>query len=285
MSAPAAPALPASLVIEPDGAAARLRFALRDVCTMTRRYVLRSRRQADVIFGSVLVPVIFVVLFGYVFGSAISVPGGHYRTYLLSGLFAQGTVFASATVAVAIATDMSEGVIDRMRTLPITRSAVVAGRALANLIAGLPSLAVMIVCALLVGWRAEAGFGRAVLGFLLLELFGFAMGWIGVWLGLVARSPQSADTLSMVPAFLLGFISNVFVPAQGLPSWLRPVAEWNPLSTVVAAARQLFGSGQGGAVPHVWSLQHPVPTTLGMSLALLAIFIPLSVRLYTRRSR
>jgi ABC-2 type transport system permease protein len=285
MSAAVAPPTPTALVIEPDGPAARFRFGLRDFYTMTRRYVLRARRQGDVIFGSLLTPVIFVVLFGYVFGSAITVPGGHYRAYLLSGLFAQGTIFASSSVAVAVATDMGEGVIDRMRTLPIARSAVLIGRSVSNSIIGLPALAVMISCALIVGWRAEAGLGRAVMGFLLLQLFGFAMSWVGIWLGMVARSTQSADTLSMLPAFLLGFISNVFVPTQDMPTWLRVVAEWNPLSAVVAAARQLFGTTQGGAVPDVWSLQHPIPTTLGMGLLLLAIFIPLSVRLYTRRSR
>ena len=276
---------PVTLVIEPDGAAARFRFGLRDFYTMTRRYVLRARRQGDVIFGSVLTPVIFVVLFGYVFGSSISVPGGHYRAYLLSGLFAQGAIFASATVATAVATDMSEGVIDRMRTLPIARSAVLIGRSVSNTIIGLPALFVTIACALIVGWRADAGLGRAVLGFLLLQLFGFAMAWVGIWLGMIASSPQSADTLSMLPAFLLGFISNVFVPTQNMPPWLRVIAEWNPLSAVVAAARQLFGTTQGGAVPDVWSLQHPIPTTLGMSVALLALFIPLSVRRYTCRSR
>jgi ABC-2 type transport system permease protein len=290
MTAPAAPAAPAvtpaaGLVIEPRNPADRFWFGLRDFYTMTRRYVLRARRQSDVIFGSLLSPIIFVVLFGYVFGSAITVPGGHYRAYLLSGLFAQTTLFASSTVAVAVATDMSEGVIDRMRTMPVARSAVLMGRAVSNSIIGLPALAVMISCALIVGWRAEAGLGRAVLGFLLLAVFGFAMAWVGIWLGMVARSPQSADVLSMLPSFLLGFISNVFVPTEGMPAWLRVVAQWNPLSAVVAAARQLFGTTQGGPVPHVWSLQHPVPTTLIMTVLLLAVFVPLSVRLYTRRTR
>lgn len=274
-----------ALTIEPRGAGARACFALRDVYTMTRRYVLRARRQGDVVFGSVLVPVIFVVLFGYVFGSAIHVPGGHYRSYLMSGLFAQGTVFGSASVAVAVASDMSEGVIDRMRTLPIGRPAVLLGRTLSNAITGLPALAVMIGCAAGVGWRPEAGIGRAVLGFGLLQLFAFAMAWVGAWLGMIARSPQSADNLSMVPAFLFGFISNVFVPTQGMPAWLRAAAQWNPLSAVVAAARQLFGTTQGGTVPAVWSLQHPVPTTLAMAIAMLAIFVPLSLRVYDRRGR
>jgi ABC-2 type transport system permease protein len=235
-----------------------------------------------VIIGSVLMPVVFVVLFGYVFGSAIHVPGGHYRTYLMSGLFAQTALFSSSSVAVAVATDMSEGVIDRFRTLPIARSAVLLGRTISTVIIGLPSLAVMITCALVVGWRPDAGLASAVAGFALLALFGFAMSWVGALTGMLARSPQAADGLSMLPAFVLGFVSNVFVPTAGLPAWLRVVAEWNPLSAVVAAARQLFGTPQGGTAG-VWTLQHPVPTTLAMGLVLLAVLVPLSVRRYISR--
>jgi ABC-2 type transport system permease protein len=147
------------------------------------------------------------------------------------------TIFGSSTVAVAEATDMSEGVIDRFRTLPIIRSSVLLGRTISTTIIGLPGLVVMISCGLLVGWRPEAGLGHAVAGFALLSLFGFAMSWIGALIGMVARSPQSADGLSMLPAFLLGFVSNVFVPTAGMPTWLRVFAEWNPVSAVVAAAR------------------------------------------------
>ncbi|HEY7143759.1 MAG TPA: ABC transporter permease [Streptosporangiaceae bacterium] len=272
-----------SPVREPSGVVQRLLRALGDIWTTTLRYVLRARSQPDVIIGSVLMPVIFVVLFGYVFGSAIHVPGGHYRTYLMSGLFAQTTLFSSSSVAVAVATDMTEGVIDRFRTLPIARSAVLLGRTISTVIIGLPSLAVMITCALIVGWRPEAGLASAVAGFAMLALFGFAMSWVGALIGMLARSAQAADALSMLPAFVLGFVSNVFVPTAGLPAWLRVVAEWNPLSAVVAAARQMFGTPQGGTAG-VWTLQHPVPTTLGMGLVLLAVLIPVTVRRYTRRS-
>jgi ABC-2 type transport system permease protein len=272
-------------VTVPDGAAARLMEGLRDIRTVTVRYVLRARSQSDVIIGGLLMPVIFIVLFGYVFGSAIHVPGGHYRSYLMSGLFAQMTIFGSSTVAVAVATDMSEGVIDRFRTLPIVRSSVLLGRTISTIIIGLPSLALMIGCGLLVGWRAEAGLGHAVAGFALLSLFGFAMSWIGALIGMVARSPQAADGLSMLPAFLLGFVSNVFVPTAGMPTWLRLFAEWNPVSAVVAAARQLFGNSRASQVSGVWPLEHAVPVTIGMSVLLLAVLIPVSVRLYARRAR
>ena len=263
----------------------RLRQAIGDIRTVTMRYVLRARSQPDLIIGSVLMPVIFIVLFGYLFGSAIHVPGGNYRTYLISGLFAQMTIFSSSAVAVAVATDMSEGVIDRFRTMPIARPAVLAGRTLSNIIVGMPGLAVMIGCGLVAGWRAQDGLGPAVGGFALLILFGFAMSWIGVLIGLVARSPQSADTLSMLPAFLLGFVSNVFVPIAGMPAWLKVIAEWNPVSAVVAAARQLFGTAQAGGAAGSWPLTHPVVVTLGMSVLMLAVLIPVCVRRYAQQER
>jgi ABC-2 type transport system permease protein len=274
-----------SPAIRPVTRIGRLRQAIGDIRTVTVRYVLRARSQPDLIIGSLLMPVIFIVLFGYLFGSAIHVPGGHYRTYLISGLFAQMTIFGSSALAVAVATDMSEGVIDRFRTMPIARPAVLAGRTLSNVIVGLPGMTVMIGCGLAAGWRAQAGLGPAVAGFALLILFGFAMGWIGALIGLIARSPQSADTLSMLPAFLLGFVSNVFVPIAGMPAWLKVIAEWNPVSAVVAAARQLFGTAQAGGARGSWPLTHPVVMTLGMSVLMLAVLIPVCVRRYARQER
>ena len=271
-----------ALIAEPLTPGSRLRFAFTDAVTATRRLLLRSRRQPDIIVAGLLMPVIFVLLFGYVFGSSIHVPGGNYRAYLMSGLFAQSTLFSSASVAVAVATDMSEGVIDRFRVLPITRSSVLIGRTVSSVVVGLPSLVVMICCALAVGWRAENGVAEAVAGFALLSLFGFSMGWVGAVIGLYARSTQSADVLSMVPSFVLGFVSNVFVNTANMPAWLRAFANWNPMSAVVAAARSLFGTSQGVPEPQVWSLQHPVVTTLGMTVILLGVMVPLAVRRYSR---
>jgi len=207
-----------------------------------------------------------------------------FRTQADACLFAQSTLFASASVAVAVATE-AEGVIDRFKSLPITRSSVLIGRTVSTQIVGLPSLVVMICCGLAVGWRAENGLGAAVAGFALLALFGFAMGWVGSVIGLYAKSPQSADVFAMVPAFLLGFVSNVFVNTANMPAWLRAFANWNPMSAVVAAARSLFGTTQGVPEPSVWSLQHPVMTTLGMSVLLLGVMVPLAVRRYSRAVR
>lgn len=256
-----------------------------DAYNATRRYLIRGKRQPDIIFGSVLFPVVFVVLFGYVFGSSISIPGGNYHSYLMSGLFAQSTLFASANVAVAVATDMNEGVIDRFKTLPIARSSILIGRGISTMILGLPALAVMIVCALAVGWRPENGIFDAFLGFLLIELFAFALCWLGILIGLVARSSQAADVLINIPVFLLGFISNVFVDTSKMPVWLRDFANWNPVSAVVAAGRDLFGNSIGPPPSGVWSLEHPEITTIGLAVIIIAIFVPLSVRRYSRTSR
>ena len=257
-----------------------------DAYTATRRFLIRGMRQPDVIFGSVLIPVIFVVLFGYVFGSSIRLPGGgNYRSYLMPGLFAMSVLFNSNNVAVAVATDMSEGVVDRFRTLPIARSAIVVGRSLSSLILGIPVLVVMIVCGLAVGWRPEDGLGNAVLGFLLFELFGYAIGWLGVLVGLLAGGAQAADVIISIPTFLLGFISSVFVDPALMPPWLRVIAYWNPVSAVVTAGRQLFGNTIGPPPSGVWSLDHPIATTIALAMIIMIVVIPICVRRYSHSIR
>jgi ABC-2 type transport system permease protein len=264
----------------------QLRGGLLDAYTATRRFLIRGMRQPDVIFGSVLIPVIFVVLFGYVFGSSIRLPGGgNYRSYLMPGLFAMSVLFNSNNVAVAVATDMSEGVVDRFRTLPIARSAIVVGRSLSSLVLGIPVLVVMILCGLAVGWRPEDGLGNAVLAFLLFELFGYAIGWLGVLVGLLAGGPQAADVIISIPTFLLGFISSVFVDPALMPAWLRVIAYWNPVSAVVTAGRQLFGNTIGPPPSGVWSLDHPIATTIALAVVIMIVAIPICVRRYSHSTR
>lgn len=272
-------------IVEPLTPVARLRFSVRDATTATRRFVLRSARELDAVVIMLIMPVFFVLLFGYVFGSSITVPGGHYRSYLMSGMLAQGTLFAAGTVAVAVATDMREGVIDRFKTMPIARSSVLVGRSISTGIVGLPGMAVMTGCAYAVGWRPERGMSYTLAGFGLILLFAWATSWVGCAVGLIASSPEAANGLSMVPTFLLGFVSNVYVDPAHMPTWLRVAADWNPVSAVVAASRELFGTADGPAPPGVWTLQHPVITTLIMTGLLFAVVIPLSVRRYSRMVR
>ncbi|MGA8014348.1 MAG: ABC transporter permease [Candidatus Dormiibacterota bacterium] len=262
-----------------------VRGGVLDAYTATRRFLIRGKRQPDVILGSLLTPVIFVVLFGYVFGSSISVPGGNYRSYLMPGLFAMTVLFSTSNVAVAVATDMSEGVVDRFRTLPIARSAIVIGRSLASLMLGIPVLLVMVACGLAVGWRADNGLGNAVLALLLFELFGFAISWLGVLVGLLSGSPQAADAIINIPIFLMGFISSVFVDPSKMPAWLRVIAEWNPMSALVAAGRQLFGNTIGPPPAGVWSLEHPLATTLVLAIVIILVVAPICVRRYSHSIR
>ena len=169
--------------------------------------------------------------------------------------------------------------------MPIARSAIVIGRSLSTLILGIPVLVVMIACGLAVGWRADNGLGNAVLAFLLFELFGFAIGWLGVLVGLLAGSAQAADVIINIPIFLMGFISSVFVDPAKMPVWLRVVAYWNPMSALVGAGRQLFGNNFGPPPSGVWSLEHPVITTVGLGLIIIFVVAPICVHLYSRRSR
>jgi ABC-2 type transport system permease protein len=263
----------------------RLQQGVLDAYTATRRFLIRGKRQPDVIFGTLLMPVMFVVLFGYVFGSSIVVPGGNYRSYLMPGLFAMSVLFSAANVAVAVATDMSEGVVDRFRTLPIARSAIIIGRSLSTLLLGIPVLVVMIACGLAVGWRPVDGLGNAILAFLLFELFGVAIGWLGILVGLLAGSAQAADVIINIPIFLLGFISSVFVDPANMPAWLRVIAYWNPMSALVTAGRQLFGNTIGPPPSGVWSLDHPIATTFALAMVIIIVVAPICVRRYSHSIR
>jgi ABC transporter DrrB family efflux protein len=260
----------------------RLRWALADGWTVARRNLSHVRHMPEKLMDVTLQPVIFVLLFTYVFGSAIRIPGGgSYKEFLMAGIFAQTLTFTCAGTAISMADDMSKGVVDRFRSLPIARSAVLVGRTAADLVTGMIGLAVLVTTALAVGWRVHDGLGRAVAGLLLLLLFGYAMSWLGTLVGLVVRDPESAQQVMFLVAFPLTFVANTFVPTQGMPAWLRAVADWNPLSAVVGAVRHLFGNAPLPATGP-WPTQHPVPAALLWSFGILAVCLPLAVRRYRR---
>jgi len=260
---------------------ARLYWAFADGLTVTRRNLAHIRRVPEKLLDVTLGPITFVFLFAFVFGSAIRIPGGgSYREFLLPGIFAQSIAFLSITTAVGVANDMQKGIIDRFRSLPMARSAVLVGRTVADLIQSVIGQVVMAVCGLIVGWRAHYGLFHTLAGFGLLLLFGFAMTWLGTYIGLVVRTPETANSLGFVILFPITFIANTFVPTEGMPPVLRTLADWNPLSATVAACRQLFGNPGAASTSDAWPLQNPVVASLGYSLLLLAIFIPLAVRRY-----
>jgi ABC transporter DrrB family efflux protein len=259
----------------------RLRWALADSLTVTRRNLMHIRQVPEKLLDVTIQPIIFVFLFAYVFGSAIQVPGGgSYREFLLPGIFAQSITFLAITTAVGVANDMQKGIIDRFRSLPMSPSAVLVGRTVADLIQSLLGVAVMALAGLVVGWRSHNGLVGTLAGFGVLLLFGFAMTWLGTFVGISVRTPETAQTIGFVALFPLTFLANTFVPTQGMPTFLKTIADWNPLSATVAACRLLFGNPGAAATGTAWPLQHPVEASVLYSLLILAIFIPLSVFRY-----
>jgi ABC-2 type transport system permease protein len=259
------------------------RKTINDAWVVLIRNLSQIPRVPERLADVTIQPVIFVLLFAFVFGSAISIPGGgSYREYLLPGIFVQTMAFVAITTAVGMATDMQAGLIDRFRSLPMARSAVLVGRALADLLQSALGVVVMSICGLLVGWRAHLGIWHTMAGFGLLLLFGLAMICAGILIGLIVRESQTAQVLGFIVILPMTFLSNTFVPTQGLNQVLRTIAEWNPVSSLVAALRTEFGNPgvitSGVALP----LRHPVASALIWSLAILTISMTLAVRRYSR---
>jgi ABC-2 type transport system permease protein len=261
-----------------------LRWTVADGVTLVGREIGHLRRAPGQLIAAMIFPALMVVMFGYVFGSAISVPGGgNYREYLMPGLFAMITFSSVMATTMLVAGDAARGVMDRFRAMPVARSAVPLGWTGSDVIIGLLSLVIMVLFGYLVGWRAHEGLPRALAAFGLLVLLRYALSWVGVYLGLVVRSEETADR--MIPlVFPVSMISNSYVPTGGMPIWLRTIADWNPVSAVVAACRDLFGNPRV-TTNLAWPQAHPIVATLLWSALLLAIFVPLSVRQYRRKGR
>jgi len=255
-----------------------------DSAVITRRNLIKVKRVPDLIVFATLSPIMFVVLFRYIFGGAINLPPGiTYAEFLLPGIFAQTVVFGSTVTGASIAEDLQKGLIDRFRSLPMSRSAVLIGRTVADLGLNVISITVMALTGLAVGWRIHSSIAEAVGGFLVLLVFAFAISWLMALVGLLVRTPEVVNNASFIVIFPLTFASNAFVPLETFPSWLRGFAEWNPVSTVVQASRELFGNLPDGApVSDAWSLQHPALYTVMWTVVILVVFVPLSVRAYLR---
>jgi ABC-2 type transport system permease protein len=255
---------------------------LNDIFIITRRQLLLLSRVPEVLIFSTIQPVMFVLLFRFVFGGSIDTgqPGG-YVQLLMPGIFVQTVAFTLAGTASGLAEDMKKGLIDRFRSLPISQSALVIGRTLGDSLLNIVVLAVMGITGFIVGWRPSGGLGNVVLGFLFLLLFGYALSWVGVIVGLSAKDARVVQNVSFIVTFPLTFLSNAFAPTTGMPRALQYFAEWNPVSTMVAACRELFGlQNQFGATAGSFPSEHPLVTSLFYMAVIMAIFIPLSVRKY-----
>jgi ABC-2 type transport system permease protein len=262
----------------------RVRWAVKNTWVLARRSIARIAREPEQLSDVTIQPVIFVLLFSYVFGSAIHLPGGgSYHQYLISGMFGMAMAGSAPGTAVGLTSDMSTGLIDRFRALPVARSAVLAGRAAADLLTQLLGIAVLIATGVAVGWRIHNGLGDALLAVGLSLLFAFAMTWAGACAGMLLRSPEAAQAMGFIVFLPLTFVSNAFVPTQGMPPWLRNFAIWNPMSAVAAACRTLFGGANPAASIQVWPMQHPELAVVAWSVALIAVFAPTAVYLYRRK--
>jgi ABC-2 type transport system permease protein len=261
----------------------RLRWAIADGWTVTRRDLLHWARQPGPVIVGLLFPVLMVLMFGFLFGGAMTVPGGgDYLDFLLPGMFAMTMVFGLEATMIAINTDASKGVTDRFRSMPMAPSAVVVGRCTADMLNSAASLAVMLGCGVLVGWRAHGSVGATVAAVGLLLLLRFALLWVGIYLGLLIGNPEGVAAVQIL-VWPAGFLANTFAPPSTMPGWLGTIAEWNPLSSPVAAVRDLFGNPSGGG--DSWIASNATLMAVVWPVVLVAIFFPLSVRRYQRLSR
>jgi ABC transporter DrrB family efflux protein len=261
--------------------------AVSDSLVITRRNLIRMTRIPEMVIFGLVQPIMFVVLFTYVFGGSIQVGSSTstqaYREFLMAGIFAQTVTFATAGAGAGIADDMHKGLIDRFRSLPMTRGAVLTGRTIADMVQTALTLVVLAVVAVIVGWRTHENFGKVLAGFGLLLLLGYAFSWIGALIGLSVRTPEAATSGGLIWLFPLTFISNAFVDANQMPAFLRHIAEWNPFSATVQASREMFGNlPPGFHAADAWPMQHPVWASLIWSVAIILVFRTLAVRKYRR---
>ncbi|WP_327163914.1 ABC transporter permease [Streptomyces zaomyceticus] len=261
--------------------------AMTDSLVIAQRNLIRMSRIPEMILFGLIQPVMFVVLFTYVFGGSMKIGDTTdpdvYKNFLMAGVFAQTVTFATAGAGAGIADDMHKGLIDRFRSLPMARGAVLTGRTMADVVQTALTLTVLALVALLVGWRPGSAeptnLGRILGGFALLLLLGYAFTWIGALIGLSVRTPEAATSGGLIWLFPVTFISNAFVDPEQMTPWLRHIAEWNPFSATVQACRKLFGD-PGVVQSDAWPMQHPVWASLIYSILIVAVFRTLAVRKY-----
>jgi ABC-2 type transport system permease protein len=260
-----------------------LGWALADAWTITRRDLQHWRLQPGPVILAWIFPVMIVLMFGLLFGGAINVPeGGAYFEFLMPGMFAMTMLFGLETTMIAVTTDAARGVTDRFRSLPMSASAVVLGRCLADMLNSIVGLAIMIGAGLLLGWRWHDGLDTALVAVGLLLLLRFALLWVGIFLGLIAKGPEAVASIQIL-VWPFSFLSNVFVDPSTMPSWLGVIARWNPLSATASATRELFMNP--GWQAESWASENALLLAIVWPALLIAIFLLLSVRKYRRLSR
>ena len=259
---------------------------LRQSLTIVRRNLIHIKRMPEMLLDVTIQPVMFVLLFAFVFGGSIEVTGSAagYREWLMAGIMGQTVAFSSFIVAVGLTSDIDKGIVDRMRSLPINPAAVLVGRSISSLLHSSIGIVIMSATGLVVGWRIREGFLEAVLAYALLLMWGFAMIWLGILVGSSMRSVEAVNGLMFATMFPITFLANTFAPAENMPRVLRTIAEWNPLSSLVQAVRELWGNSPPVSSDAALPLQHPVLSTLIWTIGLTAVLAPLALRAFQRRT-
>jgi ABC transporter DrrB family efflux protein len=259
--------------------------AIRDGAIIAGRNLKRVPRIPELAIFAIMQSIMFVLLFAYVFGGAIPLPGGgSYREFLIPGIFAQTVVFASATTAVGICEDINKGLMDRFRSLPMARSAVLSGRAVFDVIYQSGIVIVLMLTGLVVGWTVHTGILEFFAGFGLLLLFVFAMSWIGIWLGTMVPTVEVAQQVSFTVILPITFLSSAFVPPETLPGVLETIAEWNPTSSLTASLRDLWGNPNPYG-SNSFAAEEPILLTLIWIAVIVAVFAPLAIARFRSLSR
>lgn len=252
---------------------------------VVRRSLIHTKRMPEMLLDVTIQPVMFVMLFAYVFGGSIAVTGSNYREFLVPGIMAQTIAFSAFIVAIGLTNDLDKGIVDRLKSLPIHRASLLVGRSVAALIHSSIGITVMALTGLVVGWRIRGSLAEAVLAFALLLLFGFTMIWAGILVGSVMRSAEAVQGFMFTAIFPLTFLANTFAPPENMPTALRVFAEWNPISSLVQAMRELWGNVPPVAADAAFPLQHPIVMTVVWCVGLTAVFAPLALRAFQRRAR
>jgi ABC transporter DrrB family efflux protein len=259
--------------------------AVRQISALIRRNLTHIKRQPEMLTDVTIQPVMFVLLFAFVFGGSIIIPGVDYKEWLLPGIMAQTMAFSAFIVAIGLTSDISKGIVDRFRSLPIGRGSVVIARSLSSLIHSMIGIVVMSVTGLFIGWGIHNGVAKGLLGYFLLILFGFSMIWVGILAGSSLKSVEAVQGVMFTTIFPITFLSNAFARPEGMPDWLRFLAEWNPISALVQAMRELWGNDGLPIGPNAaWPMQHPVIATILWSVGLSVVLAPMAIRAFNRRT-
>ena len=285
MSAATASAVAAApAVASAPGITSRIGSWFEDVWVLTRRNLIHIRREPQQLSDVTIQPILFTLLFVYVFGSSMVISGGTYKEFVVGGLLAMNLTMSSVGTAIGLSTDLSTGLIDRLRTLPMSQTAILVGRTISDLFAAMLAAVFVGATALAIGWRADASLLAVLGGFGIAILFSYALTWMNACLGMSVKSPEAAQGVVFIIMFPLAFLSNVFSPTQGMPTWVGAIANWNPVSSVAAACRSLFGNPNPSASVAAWPMQHPILASVAWSIGIMLICVPLAGWLYRRRT-